>query len=139
MYGFSFKFPPESVVTSQTDVAGRIFFPIAPGTNLVEKYVDVTVIEDADPCQTPTSGAATSEDVTINSIAFLKETGSGVATGNIYDWVAYSTTKSNACVSLTFVLHSAALENYATPPSPFNRVAESKVFDTIMTTFSLGE
>ena len=137
-YGFNFKFPPGSIITSQTDTAGRIFFPITSGTNLVEKYVDVTVVEDADPCQSPTGGAATSEDVTINSISFLKETGSGVATGNIYDWVAYSTTKDNACISLTFVLHSAALENYTTPPTPFDRVAESKVFDTIMGTFSLG-
>jgi len=137
MYGFNFQFPPGSIVTSQTDTAGRIFFPITAGTNLVEKYLDVTVVENADPCQTPTSGAATSEDVTINSIDFLKETGTGVATGNIYDWVAYSTTNNNACISLTFVLHSAALENYPTPPAPFDREAESVVFDTIMSTFSL--
>jgi hypothetical protein len=137
-YGFNFKFPPGSVITSQTDTAGRIFMPIVSGTNLVEKYVDVTVVEDASPCKTPTDGAATSEDVTINSIDFLKETGTGVATGNIYDWVAYSTTKENACISLTFVLHSTDLGSYSTPPAPFDRAAESKVFDTIMTTFSLG-
>jgi hypothetical protein len=137
-YGFNFKFPPGSVITSQTDTAGRIFMPIVSGTNLVEKYVDVTVVEDTSPCKTPTDGAATSEDVTINSIDFLKETGTGVATGNIYDWVAYSTTKENACISLTFVLHSTDLGSYSTPPAPFDRAAESKVFDTIMTTFSLG-
>jgi hypothetical protein len=138
-YGFNFKFPPGSVITSQTDTAGRIFMPITAGTNLVEKYVDVTVVENADPCKTPTEGAATSENVTINSISFLKETGTGVATGNIYDWVAYSTTKDNACISLSFVLHSADLGSYATPPAPFDRVAESAVFDTSMSTFSLGQ
>jgi hypothetical protein len=137
-YGFNFKFPPGSVITSQTDTAGRIFMPIVSGTNLVEKYVDVTVVEDANPCKTPAEGAATSENVTINSIDFLKETGTGVAAGNIYDWVAYSTTKDNACISLTFVLHSNDLGSYPTPPAPFDRTAESKVFDTIMTTFSLG-
>lgn len=136
-FGFNFQFPPGSIITSQTDTAGRIFFPITAGTNLVEKYLDVTVVEDADPCQTPTSGVATSEDVTINNLDFLKETGTGVATGNIYDWVAYSTTKDNVCISITFVLHSGALENYATPPTPFDRVAESAVFETIMSTFSL--
>ncbi len=136
-YGFNFKFPPGSVVTSQTDLSGRIFFPTTAGTNLVEKYLDVTVVEDADLCQSPTGNAATSENVTINSIDFLKETGTGVATGNIYDWLAYSTTKDNACISMTFVLHSGALENYATPPTPFDRAAESAVFDTIMTTFAL--
>lgn len=136
-YGFNFQFPPGSIVTSQTDTAGRIFFPITAGTNLVEKYLDVTVVEDADPCQSPTDNAATSENVTLNSINFLKETGTGIATGNIYDWVGYSTTKDNACISMTFVLHSADLGNYTTPPSPFNRAAESAVFDTIMTTFAL--
>ncbi len=138
-YGFNFKFPPGSAVTTQTDTAGRIFLPITSGTNLVEKYIDLTVIEGANPCKTPASGVATSQNVTINGIAFLKETGSGVATGNIYDWVAYSTTKGNACVSLSFVLHSADLGSYTTPPAPFDRVAESAVFDTIMTTFSLGQ
>ncbi len=136
-YGFNFKFPPGSVVTSQTDSAGRIFFPITTGTNLVEKYLDVTVVEDADPCESPSGGAATSEDVTINSTDFLKETGTGVATGNIYDWVAYSTTKDNACISMTFVLHSTDLGSYTTPPSPFDRTAESKVFDMIISTFAL--
>ena len=138
-YGFNFKFPPGSIITSQTDTAGRIFMPITSGTNLVEKFLDITVVENADPCKTPTNGVATSENVSLNSISFLKETGSGVAAGNIYDWVAYSTTKDNACISLTFVLHSADLGSYATPPAPFDRMAESKVFDTVMTTFSLGQ
>jgi len=136
-YGFNFQFPPGSVVTSQTDTAGRIFLPITAGTNLVEKYLDVTVVEDADPCQTPIGDAATSENVTINNISFLKETGTGVATGNIYDWVAYSTTNDNACISMTFVLHSTDLGSYTTPPTPFDRTAESKVFDAILSTFAL--
>ena len=138
-YGFAFKFPPGSIITSQTDSEGRIFMPIASGTNLVEKYLDVTVAENADPCKTPANGVSTSENVSINGFSFLKETGTGVAAGNIYDWVAYSTTDDNACISLTFVLHSAALDNYATPPAPFNRAAESAVFDTIINTFSLGQ
>lgn len=137
-YGFNFKFPPGSIVTSQTDTAGRIFLPITSGTNLVEKYIDVTVVEDADPCKSPTSdGATTSEDVTINSIPFLKETGTDAATGNIYDWVAYSTSKDNACISLTFVLHSGELGNYSTPPAEFDKTAESAVFDKIIDTFSV--
>ena len=138
-YSFNFKFPPGSVVTSQTDTAGRIFLPITAGTNLIEKYIDVIVVENANPCKTPTPGVATSQNVTINGIAFLKETGSGVATGNIYDWVAYSASKDNACTSLTFVLHSGALGNYTTPPAAFDRVAESAVFDTIMSTFAYGQ
>ena len=136
-YGFSFKFPPGSVVGSQTDTAGRIFLPITTGTNLIEKYIDVTAVEGANPCQSPTGNPTTSGNVTINGRTFLKETGTGVATGNTYDWTAYSLTNNNACVSLTFVLHSADLGNYTTPPAEFDKTAESAVFDTIMNTFTL--
>jgi hypothetical protein len=136
-YGFSFKFPPGSIITSQTDTAGRIFLPITSGTNLIEKYIDVTAVEGANPCQSPTGNPATSGNVTINGRTFLKETGTGVATGNIFDWVAYSLTNNNACISLTFVLHSGELGNYTTPPAEFNKAAESAVFDTIMDTFTL--
>jgi Ig-like domain from next to BRCA1 gene len=136
-YGFNFKFPPGSIISSQTDTAGRIFLPITSGTNLVEKYIDVTAVEGANPCQSPTGNPATSDNVTINGRSFLKETGTGVATGNTFDWVAYSLTNNNACVSLTFVLHSADLGNYTTPPAQFDKTAESAVFDTIINTFSL--
>ncbi len=136
-YGFSFKFPPGSVISSQTDTAGRIFLPITSGTNLIEKYIDVTAVEGANPCDSPAGNPATSGNVTINGRTFLKETGTGVATGNIFDWVAYSLTNNNACVSLTFVLHSGELGNYTTPPAEFNKAAESAVFDTIMDTFTL--
>ena len=136
-YGFSFKFPPGSVISSQTDTAGRIFLPITTGTNLIEKYIDVTAVEGANPCQSPTGNPTTSGNVTINGRTFLKETGTGVATGNTYDWTAYSLTNNNACISLTFVLHSADLGNYTTPPAEFDKTAESAVFDTIMNTFTL--
>ena len=136
-YGFNFKFPPGSAISSQSDTSGRIYLPIISGTNLIEKYIDVTAVEGANPCQAPTGNPATSQNVTINNRTFLKETGSGVATGNIYDWVAYSLTNNNACISLTFVLHSGELGNYTTPPAEFDKAAESAVFDTIMNTFTL--
>lgn len=138
-YAFSFKFPPGSIISSQTDTAGRIYLPYTSGTNLIEKYIDVTAVEGANPCQAPTGNPDTSGNVTINGRNFLKETGTGVATGNIYDWVAYSLTNNNACISLTFVLHSGELGNYPTPPAEFDKAAESAVFDTIMNTFTLGQ
>ena len=94
-------------------------------------------MEGANPCQSPTGNPTTSGNVTINGRTFLKETGTGVATGNTYDWTAYSLTNNNACISLTFVLHSADLGNYTTPPAEFDKTAESAVFDTIMNTFTL--
>lgn len=138
-YKFLFKFPPGSIVTAQTDSAGRIFLPFTSGTNLLEKFLDVSVVENANPCKTPTSGATSSQTVTINNIAFLKEAGVTTSSGNIYDFVAYSVSKDNACISLTFTLHSSDQTNAATPLPSFNKVAESAVFDTIMSTFAFGQ
>src|SRR5581483_10995728 len=108
-YGFLFKFPPGSSVTSQSDNSGRIYLPlVVQGTNLKEKYVDISVVEGAATCKSPygSGGVMSSQNVTINGIAFLKESATEGAVGNIYDWVGYSTVKGNACISLTFVLHS---------------------------------
>ena len=119
-----------------SDINARIYLPLEEqGTNLGEKYAEVNVIENADPCKSLNPGATTSEDVTINNIPFLKESGSDAGAGNIYDWVSYSTTKDNACINLSFVLHSTNPGNYPTPPPEFDKEAESAVFDTIMSTF----
>jgi len=137
-YAFLFKFPPGSVVSNQSDNAGRVFLPFTVGTLLLEKYIDVKVVEGANPCKYSAAGIVTSGNVTINGITFLKETGSEGAAGNIYDWEAYSAVRpnTNACVSIAFVLHSANAGNYPTPPPPFDKVAESAIFPTIMSTFA---
>jgi hypothetical protein len=135
-YGFSFKVPPGSSIASQLDNSGRVYLPYAPNTNLVQKYVDVSVTEGATTCKSPESNPqATSENVTINGIQFLKETGGDGAAGNFYDWTGYSTTNGTACISLTFVLHSVNAGNFPTPPALFDKAAESAVFATIMSTY----
>jgi hypothetical protein len=136
-YGFSFKFPPGSTATNQTNNGARILLPITAGTNLIEKYIDVAVVEGANPCKTANPGGpvSTTETVTINGIQFLKETGAGAGAGNLYEFVAYSSMSNNACATLSFVLHSANIGNYATPPPEFNKAAESAVFDLIIKTF----
>lgn len=136
-YAFSFQYPPNSSIASQSDNAGRVFLPFAPATNLVQKYVDVSVVEDATECKSPaTTPMASHENVTINGIPFLKEAGSEGATGSLYDWVAYSTDKGGDCISMTFVLHSTNVGVFPTPPPVFDAAAESQVFGTIMSTFS---
>ena len=62
--------------------------------------------------------------------------GQGVAAGNIYDWVAYSTVRNNACISLTFILHSTNPANFPVPPPLFDKNAESAVFATTMNSFN---
>ncbi len=136
-YGFKFTLPTGGTVASQTDTYGRVNLTIASGTLLLEKYLEVTVKEGLTPCKVQNMESVSgSENVTINDIQFLKETGVGAAAGNIYDWTGYSTTKNNACISMVFVLHSANPGVYTTPPPDFDKAAESAVFTTIMSSFN---
>jgi len=136
-YSFTFKFPPGSTVgTNNTD---KIFLPlVTAGTLLSEKFVEVKVVEGANPCKNSQGAAATSETVTVNGIQFLKETGQDAAAGNIYEWTSYSAVRpsTTACVTVAFVLHSTNAGNYPTPPPPFDKAAESAIFTTIINSFA---
>jgi hypothetical protein len=135
-YGFGFQVPPGSTIVSQTDNSGRVNLPFTPGTNLGEKYVVVSIMEGQATCKSPYSNQmATAQNVTFNGIAFLKETFVEPALGNIYDWTAYSTAKGNACISLTFILHSTVATNSTPPLTEFDKAAESAVFPAIMATY----
>jgi hypothetical protein len=140
-YKFQFLYPPSSTVVDSKDDSAKIDLPFTTGTTLSSKYINVSVTEGVSPCKnTVASGAppTSSENVTINGIAFLKETGSEVAAGNIYDWVAYSTVRpgTNACVSVGFVLRSQNTGTDPAAPPAFDKVAESAVFQTILSTFA---
>ena len=139
-YGFQFKYPPEGqIVAGNTDNFARINLPFAPGTNLGEKYLQVDVVENANPCRSPVAASSfvqSSETVMLNGITFLKETGQEPAAGNLYQFVAYSTARDNACVSLSFVLHSVNPGNLATPIPVFDYAAESAVFEQIVSTYT---
>ncbi|HEX9387935.1 MAG TPA: peptidoglycan DD-metalloendopeptidase family protein, partial [Anaerolineales bacterium] len=119
-YGFQFKYPSESqILAGNTDNYARINLPFVHGTNLSEKYLEVIVAENANPCQSPLATESileTSETVVINGISFLKQTGGDGTTGHINKWVAYSTSRDNACVSLDFVWRAANPDVFATPP-----------------------
>lgn len=137
-YNFKFTLPTGAAIASQSDTVGRVNLPIASGTNLSEKYIQVDVVENASACISPVmdGASASTENVTINNIQFSKQTGQGVAAGNIYDWVAYNTVRNTACISLTFILHSSNPGVYTTPPPLFDKNAESAVFATIMNSFN---
>ncbi len=139
-YGFSFKFPPGSTVVSQTDNSGRVDLPFTAGTDLNGKWVDVTVVEGANPCKSPNAGlVSSSENVTINGIDFLKEVGQEGTAGSFYDTTAYSTVKGTAaaCISLTFVLRRVDTGAVPPPtPPPYDRAAESAIFPVIMSTYA---
>ncbi len=139
-YGFQFNHPGDGqIVPGGSDTSTRIALPFVQGTNLREKYMEMVVVENVNPCRSPLAGISmvdTSGTVVINGIPFLKETGGDAGAGNIYQWVAYSTPRDNACVSLEFVLHSLNAGNFPTPPPVFDYAAESLVFDQIVSTFA---
>ncbi len=138
-YNFKFTLPSGAAIVSQSDNVGRVSLPIVTaGTNLLEKYVQIYVEENKTPCVSPAVDGmpSSTENVTINSIPFVKTTGQGAAAGNRYDWTAYATTSNNACISLAFILHSANPGNYATPPPVFDMASESAVIGTTMATFN---
>jgi hypothetical protein len=138
-YNFKFTLPTGATIASQSDTLGRVNLPVVTaGTNLSEKYVEVTVTEGLSPCAVRNyEGGTAIEHVTINNIAFDRQTGQGVATGNIYDWIGYSTVRNNACIVLAFILHSTNPANYPTPPPVFDMARETEVINTVMNSYSL--
>jgi len=145
--GFSFAYPPDAklVDTDRPDAFPRVEFMVVPGTNLIEKYLQVSVSPPVGgECSSPQTqgaepGTYPAEKVVINGISFIKESGTQAATGNIYEFTSYTTHQGDRCVSMTFVLHSANPGNYATPPVLFDPVAESKVFDQVADTFQFTD
>jgi hypothetical protein len=138
-YGFQFRYPPRlEDIPPQNPNYYRIDLPFDHNTNLIEKYLEVFVVENANPCQSPhaTQLMQASENVTINGISFLKQTGGDAGMSHLHEWVAYSTLRGNACISMDFMLHSVAPGVYATPPPVFDKAAESAVFSQIMSTFA---
>jgi photosystem II stability/assembly factor-like uncharacterized protein len=138
-YGFQFKYPSQAQIFNQFPESLLMNLPIITGTNLTEKYLQGNVTPNTGTCQSPfatSSMLSTSETVTINGIAFLKQTGGDGNAGNFHDWVAYSTVKDTSCISMGFVLHYLNAGSFDPPKPEFDRVAELAVFDQMMSTFT---
>ena len=139
-YGFQFNYPPQGQILSESPTYLKMNLPFTPGTNLREKYLQVSIIENANPCQSPLSSTSPPgspiETVVFNGISFLKQLGGDAGVGHLHEWVGYSTLRNNACISMDFVLHSLNPGAYATPPTVFDKAAESAVFTQIMSTFA---
>lgn len=141
-YGFQFTYPASSVITTSQDNFAHLNLPFIPGTNLVEKYLEVTIFENVASCTSPLTnghapGSFESQPMTsMNGIQFIRESAQETAFGQIYDWVAYSTIKGTACISMNFVLHSKNPSNFPVPPPVYNKDLESAVFLDIVSTFN---
>jgi photosystem II stability/assembly factor-like uncharacterized protein len=139
-YGFQFKYPVDAQIVDQAVNSVKINLPFASGTNLREKYLQMSVLEDANPCQSPWSDTSPpgspTETIVFNGISFLKQVGGDAAAGNQYQWTAYSTLNGNACISMNFMLHSLGAGAFDPPVQEFNKAAESAVFAQIMSMFT---
>jgi hypothetical protein len=141
-YGFQFVYPANSIITLSQDNFVHWNLPFTSGTNLVEKYLDLTVVENAVACNSPLAignagGTLISEQVTtMNGLQFLKESGQEGAVGQFYEWTAYSIMKGTNCISLSFVLHSTNPFNYPVPPPVYNKDLESAVLLDMISSFS---
>jgi hypothetical protein len=139
-YGFRFRYPNGGeIVTGSNANLTRINLPFQAGTNLVEKFMNAVVVENASPCRSPLATSSivqSSENITVNGIPFLKESGGDAGMSQIYKWAAYSTPRGNHCVSLEFVLHSVNPGVYSTPPPVYNEPGEMSVFNDIVTQFA---
>jgi heat shock protein HslJ len=139
-FGFEIQFPPEGMLTDQTETTARIDLPFTPGTNLTEKYLEIAARQGFQPCSSPLAegfapGSIPTETVEINGVEFIKESAQEGAAGSIFEWAAYSTSRADLCFSLSFVLHSTNPEMEATPPPLFDKEAEMQVFEEIVRTF----
>lgn len=133
---FTFKFPPGSTTENLSDTGGRINLPFTAGTNLVDKRMDLTIVEGTSPCRAPNSNPmSATQAVTFNGVGFLKQTWEEGATSHRGDHTAFSTSKGNACITLDFLLWSVVPEVVQTPPPRYDPVAESAVFTTILSTY----
>ncbi len=136
-YGFQFKYPPQSQLFNQVPESLLIGLPIVPGTNLVEKYLDLRVLQNVATCAHPLVGVSAGRQiVVINGITFFKDTGEEGAVGQIRKWTGYSTVRGAMCVTMLFVLHSGNPSNYDPPRPTYDEAAESAVFLQMISTFA---
>ena len=137
--GFSIQYPTSWQRLDTGDYPIVFSTQAAPGTTLLEKRMEIDVRDLGLDCRQATYGGAIVGDTGTALLAeggsFVVESGTGIAAGNIYDWTSYSAKRGVNCVTITFVLHSADPGVYATAPPPFDKAAESAIFDELLGTY----
>ncbi len=135
---FSIMYPPDGTLLLEAMV--RIDLPVAPSTNLREKYLQIEFSPFTSPCHTPQGsgfepGAIPQVPVVFGGIEFNNEQGGDAGAGNYYEWTAYSVSNGSICISLDFMLHSTNPDNYDPPLARFDQVLEAAIFAQMMETF----
>jgi hypothetical protein len=128
---YEIRIPPGSTITLGSD-SDRIDLPFAEGTNLHEKYIEVTCLPAATGCSSM-YGEGSRE---FNGTMFSFYEGADAGAGNFWNWITYTTIAGTMCTDLSFTLHSVNAMNYTPPIPEYDQAAESAVFDEIMDTFT---
>ena len=123
-YSFAFKYPPPGPIIANNNTFATIHLPFVQGTVLQDKSLYVTAYENVNTCMGGFPLPQSSENVTINGIPFLKQTGQDSGAGHLFRWTSYSTPRNNVCVSLNFILDSLNPGTPATPPAIYDEAAE---------------
>lgn len=139
-FGFELRYPPGSSLALNLPDTARLNLPFASGTNLVEKYLEINAQEYLGRCLSPLMEslppeALQLETLVVDPLTFETVSFSEGAAGGRYDWTAYAVHNEAVCVTLDFVLHSSNLDNFPTPPPPFDADLEKRVFEQIVQTF----
>ncbi len=135
--GFRFYYPSDAGLIYDDVYYARIGLAIIPGTNLGDKYMEVSAWDASRPCEKTPAGGETSHRLeTINGLSFFVQEGWEGAAGNIYEWISYSTYDDAICANMVLILHSTNPGAYQYPPLLYDKAAESAVFRQIVNTFS---
>jgi len=116
----------------------RFNLPVENDSNLNEKFLIIATgaNETSGNCRPPMFRIAETENVNINGINYVKESGSDGGMSQLWESIRYVTGYPNysgsVCVSFTFTLHSTNRDVLEPPPALYNKEEESKVFDEIM-------
>lgn len=134
-YSFEFKYPPLGPIIANNDTFATIHLPFMQGTVLQDKSLSVSAYENVNTCTGGFPLPQSSQNVMINGISFLKQTGQDRGTTYLYRWTSYSTARNNVCVSLNFTLYSLNPGQPATPPAIYDEAAESAIFEQIVASY----
>lgn len=134
-YSFELKYPPPGPIIANNDTFATIHLPFVQGTALQDKSLYITAYENVNTCMGAFPLPQSSDNVTINGIPFLKQTGQDSGAGHLFRWISYSTPRNNVCVSLNFILDFLNPGTPATPPAVYDEAAESAIFEQIVATY----
>jgi hypothetical protein len=135
-YNFEFYYPADASIAAQDDGFVQIYFAVAPGTNLVEKYLELHVSAASQACPSLYAGTPAGT-VIVNGASLQIGTGSDAGAGQLREYTTYSTQQDNACFGLTFILHSGNIDAFPAGTPEFDKAAESALFPMILNTFRL--